>query len=191
MFAQIPICIRNTNRPDLPGTRIVPERAVTHGQVVGIASAAGFCTIFVSKYLMNREIGFGRRFLKILEDEGISFEHMPSGVDNISIIVRERDFDEKTEARLLPRIREELAADSVAVERGLALVMLVGEGMRFTVGLAGRATGALARGGVNIEMINQGSSEISMMFGIKAAERYPAMRALYDEFFGNSRPAAG
>lgn len=183
VFARIPICVKNTNRPELPGTRIVAEREVTHGQVVGIAASGGFCTIFASKYLMNREIGFGRRFLQVMEEEGISFEHMPSGVDNISIILKEADLDAKTEARVVKRIHEELGVSNVYVERGLALVMIVGEGMRFTVGLAARATDALARARINIEMINQGSSEISIMFGVKDADRLNALRALYDEFF--------
>jgi aspartate kinase len=183
VHAGIPIRIRNTNHPDQPGTRIVAERRAPHGQPVGIASREGFCTVFVGKYLMNREVGFGRRFLQIFEEQGISFEHMPSGVDNISIILREAAFDPDVEQRVTRRIRADLDPDSVDVERGLALVMLVGEGMRFTIGLAARACRALADAGVNIEMINQGSSEISMMFGVKSGVRYDAIRALYKEFF--------
>ncbi|NQU38677.1 MAG: aspartate kinase [Lentisphaerae bacterium] len=183
VHAGIPIRICNTNRPELPGTLIMAEREVVHGTVVGIAGSPGFCTVFASKYLMNREIGFGRRFLQLFEEEGLSFEHMPSGVDNISIILREKELDGATEARIVTHIREELGADSVSVEHGLALVMLVGEGMRFTIGLSRRATAALAEANVNIEMINQGSSEISMMFGVKEVDRIPAMRALYHEFF--------
>jgi aspartate kinase len=183
VHAGIPIRICNTNRPELPGTLIMAERAATHGKVVGIAGSSGFCTVFASKYLMNREIGFGRRFLQFFEEEGLSFEHMPSGVDNISIILREEELDEATEARIVAHIRDELGADSVSVEHGLALVMIVGEGMRYTVGVSRRATSALARAAVNIEMINQGSSEISIMFGVKEADRTSAMRALYNEFF--------
>ena len=183
VLAGIPICVKNTNRPDLPGTRIVAEREVKHGQVVGIASAGKFCTVFVSKYLMNREVGFGRRFLQIFEEEGLSFEHMPSGVDNVSIILREADFDAETEKHVVDRVRRELGVNSIYVERDLALVMLVGEGMRYTVGLATRATGALAGAGVNIEMINQGASEISMMFGVRNGDREKAVLALYHEFF--------
>jgi aspartate kinase len=104
-------------------------------------------------------------------------------VDNISIILREDELDEATEARIVAHIQDELGADSVSVEHGLALVMIVGEGMRYTVGVSRRATSALARADVNIEMINQGSSEISIMFGVKEADRTSAMRALYNEFF--------
>lgn len=181
--AGIPICIKNTSCPDAPGTRIVPERKYVHGKVVGIASGEGFCTIFVSKYLMNREIGFGRRLLQIFEDEGVSYEHTPSGIDNLSIILREKGFDSVTEERVLDRIGTELGVNDVEVEHGLALIMIVGEGMRYTVGLAAKATKAFADAGVNIEMMNQGSSEISMMFGVKATDRKQAVRSLYKAFF--------
>jgi aspartate kinase len=181
--AGIPICVRNTNRPEAPGTMVVPRRPYHGGEVVGIASAEGFCAVYVDKYLMNREIGFGRRLLQIIEEEGLSYEHAPSGIDNMSLILRERDFSADAEHRILARIRAELGADNIEVDRGLALVMIVGEGMHYTVGVAARATGALASAGVNIEMLNQGSSEISMMFGVKAADRKRAVVALYDAFF--------
>lgn len=181
--AGVPICIRNTNRPEAPGTRVVPVREHTIGEVVGIASAGGFCTVFVSKYLMNREIGFGRRFLQIFEEEGLSYEHMPSGIDNLSIILREDAFDAATEKHVLTRIGTELGVSDVETERGLALVMIVGEGMRYHIGIASKATAALARAGVNIEMMNQGSSEISMMFGVKDKDRVEAVRSLYKAFF--------
>ena len=144
---------------------------------------SGFCSLYVSKYLMNREIGFGRRLLQIYEDENIPFEHTPTGIDNISVIVREKYFDEATHTRVVGRIRDELGADEVFVQRGLALVMVVGEGMRHTIGLAARATSAFARAQANLEMINQGSSEVSMMFGIKEADVPNAVQSLYDEFF--------
>jgi len=185
--AGIPVCIKNTNNPSAPGTMIVPERVLASGSVTGIACDAGFCSIYMSKYLMNREVGFGRRLLQILEAEGISFEHCPTGIDNISVILREKHFDAATEVRVVERIRRDLAVDDVSVERGLALVMIVGEGMRHMVGIAARATSAFAMAGVNIEMINQGSSEVSMMFGVKAADAHDAVRALYQEFF--VRPA--
>jgi aspartate kinase len=181
--AGIPIWIRNTNRPDAAGTKIMPERPYHSGEVVGIASDKGFCTIYVSKYLMNREVGFGRRVLQILEEEGLSYEHTPSGIDSMSVILRESALDSVTEQKVLDRVRRELGADDVDIERGLALIMIVGEGMRYTVGVAGRATRALAEAGVNIEMMNQGSSEISMMFGVKDSDRKRAVEALHHEFF--------
>ena len=181
--AGIPICIRNTHRPEAPGTLIVPERDHAVRGAVGIAGSDGFCTLCVSKYLMNREIGFGRRFLQIFEEEGLSYEHVPSGIDSLSIILSEGDLDPDTEARVQARLQDELGVTDITVERGLALVMVVGEGMRFTVGLAARATAALSASDINIEMMNQGASEISMMFGVKAGERERAVRALYGAFF--------
>lgn len=180
--AGIPICIKNTNRPSAPGTFVLPERKHVTGGIVGIAARDGFCTIFVSKYMMNREVGFGRRLLQIFEEEGISYEHTPSGIDDMSVIVAEEKVDAKAEAHVTRRIRNELAAE-VSVERGLALIMIVGEGMHYAIGMAAKATAALAKASVNIEMMNQGSSEISMMFGVKAADRENAVRGLYDAFF--------
>ncbi|MEI6971631.1 MAG: aspartate kinase [bacterium] len=180
--AGIPICIKNTNRPSAPGTLVMPERKHVSGEVVGIAGSKGFCTIFVSKYMMNREVGFGRRLLQILEEEGMSYEHTPSGIDDMSVIVSEEKIDAGTEDRVMGRIRNELGAD-VSVERGLALIMIVGEGMHFAVGMAAKATAALAKASVNIEMMNQGSSEISMMFGVKAEDRERAVHSLYEAFF--------
>jgi len=181
--AGIPVLVKNTNNPQAPGTRIVPERAVGERPIVGIAATDGFSSIYISKYLMNREVGFGRRLLEIFEDEGIPFEHTPSGIDNMSVIVRDAFFNSATEKRVLRRVRTELQVDELSVERGLALVMIVGEGMHHTVGLAARACVAFSRSAVNLEMINQGSSEVSMMFGIKATAIPQAVRSLYHEFF--------
>ena len=181
--AGIPVTVKNTNNPDAPGTRIVPTRTVAEDPVVGIAATGGFCSMYVSKYLMNREVGFGRRLLQIYEDEGIPFEHTPSGIDNLSVIVREEYLNHAAEERVVRRIRTELEADEVSVERGLALVMVVGEGMRHTIGLASRATSAFSRARVNLEMINQGSSEVSMMFGVKETDVAAAVQSLYAEFF--------
>ena len=182
--ANVPICIKNTNRPSAPGTMIVPERPQHSAGVVGISSSDGFCTIYLSKYLMNREVGFGRRLLQILEEEGLPYEHAPSGIDNTSVILRSDLLTSEKEAHVVRRIRAELGADDVEIERGLALIMVVGEGMRYTVGLAAKATHALAESSVNIEMMNQGSSEISMMFGVKEVDRKKAVGALYRAFFG-------
>lgn len=181
--AGIPVCIKNTNNPIAPGTMIVSERHPLNNPIAGIASDAGFCSIYVSKYLMNREIGFGRRLLQIIEDEGLSYEHTPSGIDNISVILRENQLDKEKEARVLSRIQSELNVDDVSIQHDLALVMIVGEGMRRSIGISSRATTALAQASVNLEMINQGSSEVSMMFGVKAEDAGSAVIALYHEFF--------
>ena len=182
--AHVPVNIRNTNNPDADGTRILPNRKSTDIPVVGIAAMENVCCIYLSKYLMNRQIGFGRRLLQILEAEEISFEHVPSGIDNMSVIIREENLSAQKEKRVIEQIRQTLAPEDVFVERNLALIMVVGEGMRHTVGIASRATSALAGADVNIEMINQGSNEVSMMFGIKSEDMETAVQALYVEFFG-------
>ncbi|PLS02738.1 aspartate kinase [Neobacillus cucumis] len=181
--AGIPVNIKNTNNPSAPGTLIVNQRDNTNGPVIGIASDKGFCSIYVSKYLMNREIGFGRKLLGVLEDYGLSYEHTPSGIDDVSVILRENQLDEKVMDAVINRIKNELHADEVKVAHSLALIMVVGEGMRQNVGTMARASKALANASVNIEMINQGSSEVSMMFGVKEVDEKRAVQALYEEFF--------
>jgi aspartate kinase len=185
VHAEIPICIKNTNRPEAPGTLIVPERKYEQTEVAGISSADGFCAIYIDKYMMNREVGFGRRLLQILEEEGISFEHTPSGIDNMSVILQSVELGADKESGVVERITTELGPDNVTVEHGLALLMVVGEGMNYAVGMASRATTALADAGVNIEMINQGASEISMMFAVKDIDRKKAVHALGNAFFTN------
>lgn len=182
-YKGIPVRIKNTNNPDAPGTTIAPDRHNNSGPVVGIASDTGFCSIFMSKYLMNREVGFGRKVLQILEEEGLSFEHIPSGIDNMSVVLKENKFDKATEDRVLAKIKSQLLVDDIRVERNKAMVMIVGEGMMRTIGITARMGTALSNAGVNIEMINQGSSEVSIMIGINEEDSVKAVRALYNEFF--------
>ena len=179
----IPVNIRNTNNPQAKGTMIVPKKDTMNGPVTGIAGAGGFITINIHKYMMNREIGFGRKVLRILEEESVPFEHMPSGIDDISVILRKRFVDDEKISRIMERIAHDLLVDSVTIGYDLALVMVVGEGMLETIGVAGRAATALSKGGVNIHMINQGSSEVSIMFGIKEEDLNNAIISLYNEFF--------
>lgn len=180
--ANIPVEIKNTNNPLKKGTLIVSNKKPNDNCVVGIASDTGFSSIYVSKFLMNRELGFGRKLLQIFEEEGVSFEHVPSGIDEMTVIVRDSQLGDKEE-RIVERIKNELHPDTVAVHHNLALIMVVGEGMKETIGMAQRATTALGKAKVNIEMINQGSSEVSMMFGIKANDLHRAIKSLYREFF--------
>ncbi|WLR49722.1 aspartate kinase [Bacillus tianshenii] len=182
--AGIPVCIKNTNNPSARGTFVVSKRDYTKNPIVGIAADSGFCSIHVSKYLMNREVGFGRRLLEILEIEELSYEHMPSGIDETSVILRENQFTNDKEERVLQRIKEELQVDSVSIKHDQAMVMVVGEGMTQQIGISAKATAAFARAGVNIEMINQGSSEVSMMFAVKEADAAEAVRSLYKEYYG-------
>lgn len=181
--AGITVNVKNTNNPSAKGTMIVQERDAYANPITGIASDNGFCSIYVSKYLMNREVGFGRKLLKILEDENLSYEHTPSGIDHLSIILREHQLNSDSEERILTRIKNELDVDDIMLQHNLAMIMIVGEGMKQTIGIAARATMALAESRINIEMINQGSSEVSMMFGIAAEDEKRAVTALYREFF--------
>ena len=182
--ANIPICIKNTNNPSAPGTLVVPTRKPENGSVVGISSASGFCSLYIDKYMMNREVGFGRRLLGILEEEGISFEHTPSGIDNMSVIFSSVNLSDAKEGKVINRIVTELNPDAVNVEHGLALIMVVGEGMHCTPGMAAKATQAMAKTGANLEMINQGASEISMMFAVKDTDLNKTLQALGKAFFG-------
>jgi aspartate kinase len=181
--AGVPVNVKNTNNPIAPGTLIVNQRTNQNGPVIGISSEKGFCNIYVRKYLMNREIGFGSKLLKILEDYGLSYEHTPSGIDDLSVILRHSQMDNDIEQEIVSRIQHELKADEVHVIPNIALIMVVGEGMRHNIGTMARASKALAHAAINIEMINQGSSEVSMMFGVKEKDEKRAVQALYEEFF--------
>ena len=177
--ARIPINIRNTNHPSEPGTMIQQSRRVIPGTVVGIASADDFCNIIVEKYLMNRQVGFGRRLLQVLENEGIGYEHMPSGVDSQCVVVKGQYLPKETEHRIIQALRRELEPDYVAIERDITILMIVGEGMCYTAGMFAKACLALASAGISMSMVNQGSSEVSFMIAIRRQDRDTAVRALY------------
>lgn len=179
----IPVNIRNTNNPLARGTMIVRHRVNFEGIVTGIAGAKGFCTLSIYKYLMNREIGFALKVLKILADEHIAFEHMPSGIDSLSIVMRHDAFPVEKERIVTRRLQEELGIERISVDRNLAIVMIVGEAMARTVGVTARAATALSKAGVNLELINQGASEISVMFGVREEYCNYAVKELYKEFF--------
>ncbi|WP_088809827.1 MULTISPECIES: aspartate kinase [unclassified Listeria] len=181
--AGIPVHIKNTNNPESTGTRVIHERDTSNGPVVGIASDDGFCSIYISKYLMNREIGFGRQVLEILEQAGLNYEHMPSGIDDLTIILRENQLDAALEKKLIHELTHKLNADLVSIQHNLSLIMIVGEAMRQNIGTTFRASRALSHANVNIKMINQGSSEVSIMFGVKKEDERTAVQALYNEFF--------
>ena len=182
--ARIPINIRNTNHPGEPGTMIQQSRRVVPGTVVGIASADGFCNIVVEKYLMNREIGFGRKLLQILEDEHVPYEHMPSGVDSQCIVIKEQYLPKEVERRVVSTIRRVLEPDFVTVERDITTLMVVGEGMCYTPAMLAKACLALASAGISLSMVNQGSSEVSFMIAVRKQDRDNAVRSLYKAFFG-------
>ena len=179
----IPVNIKNTNNPSAPGTRIVPTRSEHGRPVTGISADSGFSILYVSKYLMNREVGFGRKLLQIIEEEDISYEHTPSGLDDISVIMRSNQLTPEKEERIVRRVKEELHADDVNFRHGFSMIVIVGEGMRNNTGLAARATKAISSTGANIEMINQGSSEVSLVFGVNQKFEDQILKALYSEFF--------
>ena len=183
----ITVNIKNTNNPSAPGTLILPSLALTEEHqkypVVGIAAAKGFITLHVQKYMMNREIGFGRRLLQIIEEEGISYEHTPSGIDSISIIISEKAYDDDKFDRIIKTIYSQLSVDDVQLEFDQAIVMVVGSGMNRSVGTLAKATQALANANINVNMINQGSSEVSIMFGIDSEDADASVLALYNAFF--------
>jgi len=179
----IPVNIRNTNNPSARGTMIVRSRVNFDSIVTGIAGAKGFCTLNMSKYLMNREVGFALRVLQILADEYIPFEHMPSGIDSLSIVMRQEVFTPEKEKHVVRRLVDEIGIEKISVDRNLAIVMIVGEAMAHTVGVTARAANALSKAGVNLEVINQGASEISVMFGVREEYCNYAVKELYKEFF--------
>lgn len=181
--ARIPVRIKNTNRPDGPGTLICHERDSTNMPVAGIASSGHFISINIGQFLMNREVGYVRRLLAILERHNLSWEHMPSSIDTVSVILRSDAMDEPTRKQLLQDIETELAPESLALMDELAIIMVVGAGMVEHIGVAAQACNALAEAGVNIEMINQGASEISIMFGVALSQRDKAVHALHKTFF--------
>ncbi|WP_157152011.1 aspartate kinase [Brachyspira sp. SAP_772] len=181
--ANIPVHILNTNNTASKGTRIVAKRDKLKNPVVGVSGESDFSCLYVSKYLMNREVGFGRKLLEIIEDEGIPYQHAPSGIDNISVIVRGSTLTADKEKRIYERVRDELNVDNVFFDNELALVMLVGEGMQEVIGISARAMNAIEKANVNIEMLNQSISEASIMIGVKEKDLNKAINALYKAFF--------
>lgn len=182
--ARIPINIRNTNHPSAPGTMIQQFRRVVPGSVIGIASADGFSNIFIEKYLLNRELGFGRKVLQILEDHGISYEHSPSGVDSLSVVLKTQCLKGGIEEKVIQEIKNRLSPDFVHVDHDLTMLMIVGEGMCNTPGIFGRICAAVGEAGVSMTMVNSGSSEVSFMAAVRTRDRDVAVKALYKAFFG-------
>lgn len=179
---RIPLVIKNTNNPTHPGTRIVHKHTEQTVPVVGIAADDGFVSINLSKYLMNREVGFGRKVLQILEDLNIRWEHMPTGIDDLSIVVRERELTPIKEEEILRQLNTKMEVDKAEIEHGLSIIMIVGENMKSHVGVTATATTALSKQNVNLAMISQGASEVSVMFVVKTEEKKRALHALYEAF---------
>lgn len=181
--ARIPIHVLNFHNTDAPGTMIMHGKMNANQIVSGIASSTGFARIYIRKYSMNNEIGFLRKLLSIFERLHINVEHIPTGMDDVTVVVRESELEVVDEDELLLTLFEELQVDEATILKNLGLLVLVGEGMANAVGTMARATAALARASVNIEFLNQGSSEVSMIFGIAAHQEQTAVRAMYKAFF--------
>ncbi len=182
-YAGIPINIRNTNRPNDNGTMIVASASDYDRRHVisGVAGKRGFSVITIEHDMMNAEIGFARRVLEVLEDYGVSFEHLPSGIDTMSIVVSTADIEPCRE-KLVSSINRAVRPDSLTVEDGLALVAVVGRGMVKAKGTAARVFSAVSGAGINVKMIDQGSSELNIILGVDENDFETTLRAIYSEF---------
>lgn len=178
----IPVNIRNTNAPDDEGTWIVGHTIQKSKYVItGIAGKKGFASINIEKDMMNSEVGFGRKVLQVFEEYGISFEHMPSGIDTLSVMVHQSEFEDK-EQNILSGINKAVNPDNIDIQSDLALIAVVGRGMKAQRGTAGRIFSALAHANVNVRMIDQGSSELNIIIGVANDDFEAAIKAIYDIF---------
>ena len=178
----IPINIRNTNEPDDSGTWIVESTCQKSKFVItGIAGKKGFCSVNIEKDMMNSEIGFGRKVLQVFEDNGISFEHVPSGIDTMTVFAHQDEFMDK-EQNVVSALHRMVEPDMVEIEGDIALIAVVGRGMRSTRGTAGRIFAALAHANINVRMIDQGSSELNIIIGVRDDDFEKAIRAIYNMF---------
>ena len=178
----IPIHIMNTNRPADPGTMIVENTCrKPHYTITGVAGRRGFCSITINKAMMNSEVGFCRKVLEVFEKEHLSIEHMPSGIDTMTVFIHQSEFMEH-EQGIISGIHRAVKPDSIELESDLSLVAVVGRGMKSARGTAGRIFSALAHARVNVKMIDQGSSELNIIIGVKDEDFESAIKAIYDIF---------
>lgn len=178
----IPINIRNTNKPQDNGTWIVESTCQKSKYVItGVAGKKGFCSVNIEKAMMNTEIGFGRKVLQAFEDYEISFEHVPSGIDTMTVFVHQDEFMHK-EQKVVSAIHRLADPDAIDIEADLALIAVVGRGMKSARGTAGRIFSALAHANVNVKMIDQGSSELNIIIGVANEDFEAAIKAIYDIF---------
>ena len=183
--AGIPTNIRNTNDPSDPGTMIVcdisSENQMNDSAITGIAGHTGFTILSIEKAMMNSELGVGRRVLSALEEYGVSFEHLPTGIDTMCVIINDNDFNMHQE-ELMRRIQDTVQPDALELKRGLALIATVGRGMAGAFGTAAKLFTALAENRINVRMIDQGSSELNIIVGVDVADFENAIRAIYKAF---------
>ena len=180
--AGIPINIKNTNAPEEPGTMIVESTCQKADYTItGIAGKRGFVAVNIDKDMMNSEVGFCRKALEAFEENGISIEHMPSGIDTMTVFVHQEEFEGK-EQQVISSIRRLVNPDIIDLEADLALIAVVGRGMKSTRGTAGRIFSALAHANINVKMIDQGSSELNIIIGVSNNDFDNAIKAIYDIF---------
>lgn len=180
--AGIPINIRNTNAPEDEGTWIVESTChQSKYTITGIAGKKGFVSVNIDKAMMNAEVGFGRKVLSAFEENGISFEHIPSGIDTMTVFVHQPEFEGKEQA-VISAIHRNAQPDSIELETDLSLIAVVGRGMKSARGTAGRIFSALAHANINVRMIDQGSSELNIIIGVSSDDFEPAIKAIYDIF---------
>ncbi len=181
--ACIPINVRNTNAPEEPGTLIIPDDdgKPLGGKLTGIAGRTGFTVIAIAKDNMHSEVGFGYKVLSVLKNHNISFEHIPTGIDTMSVVLADSQLEGKRNA-VLDELMQVCESDCVEIHDNLALIATVGRGMVHSIGIAAKLFGALAKSGVNIRMIDQGSSEMNIIVGVESDEFPTAVRAIYEAF---------
>ena len=179
----IPINIRNTNKPEDAGTMIVStvESNKVDTVITGIAGKKGFSVIAIEKDMMNSEIGFGRKVLEVLENHKICFEHLPSGIDTMSVVVNDNDFLPVKDT-VIADIQKKTKPDNITIYNGIALVAVVGRGMAGSKGTASRLFKAIANSDINIRMIDQGSSELNIIVGVAEEDYVATLEAIYNEF---------
>lgn len=178
----IPIQIKNTNRPEDHGTLIVQNTLKKPRFIItGVSGKKDFCAINIEKAMMNSEIGFARKLLSVLEDNNISFEHIPSGIDTMTLVIHQEEL-EHCEQKILNGIQRAVNPDLIELESDIALIAVVGRGMKSSRGVAGRVFSALAHEYINIKMIDQGSSEYNIIIGVRNEDFEKAIRAIYKMF---------
>ena len=187
-MANVPINIRNTNNPDDMGTFITAEGAQPEAEdekniITGIAGSKDFTVVALYKNMMSSERGFVRRILGILDDYSINFEHLPSGIDTVSVVMSNKSIDGRLD-EVLDEFESRLRPDSIDVFEDIALIATVGHGMSARTGVSATLFKALADAGVNIRMIDQGSSEMNIIVGVENKDFEKAIRAIYDAFVG-------
>ena len=181
-FSKIPINIRNTNRPDDKGTFIVPSTDDVSGYVItGIAGRTGFSTITIEKSMMKSDLGIGRKVMQVMEENDVAFEHAPSGIDTMTVVVNTKSLHQKR-ADVLAGICKNVDPENIFVEENLALIAVVGRGMVKAKGTAARIFKSLAESGVNVRMIDQGSSELNIIVGVDSNDYIKALNSIYNEF---------